>query len=158
MGSSVVDRAIARALQDAEAELRRRDVRAVTHLDSHEELDTARQTLYEAVYAVFRALPARLAPGSVLEVRTSDRPGGDIELVWNVRETAPAPPMSRTSDVLRNGPYGDLFGLALVGLERICRTRAEHLQVPEPGPGGQLYHRRFMLLVPSLTRVPGWYP
>lgn len=156
--TSVIDRAIAKALRDASADLKDLDVEVEVDLASHEDIETPREALYEAVYAVFRALPPRLARGTVLRIRTRDRAGGDIEIVWEADETVATPPMSRTADVLRGGPHGDIYALALIGLEAICRTRTEHIQVPARGRDGPVYHRRFMLLVPSLERAPGRYP
>lgn len=126
-------------------------------------LRTSDEVVYQAVYTIFRGLPARLVDGATLRVSTHARAGGDVELVWEAAETAP--PASRASgstpaEVLAEGPFGDLFEVALVALEDVCRARGGLSERVEEAPASSailrepVVHRRYMFLIPSLDRAP----
>lgn len=149
----VVNVAVTDALRDAAAAYEARGVLVVDHLDATAALATEDAVLYQSVYTLFRGLPARLTPGAALYVSTADRTGGDIELVWESREDVPPSLDAGTArTVLAAGPYGDLFDLALHGLETLCRARAVHEETESGEPGRLRLRRRFMFLLPSLRR------
>lgn len=124
---------------------------AATYLSADDDV------LEEALSVIFRALPARLLAGSVLYVTTRDRAGGDVELSWEARDEPAAEP--RADALLREGPYGDLLGLAILGLAEICRTRHALAERPEPPPSGSSsvmaeeafgkVRRRYLFLIPG---------
>lgn len=164
---SMVNRAIADALRDGAADYEARGILVVSHLEATGSVSVADpDVVYQAVYTVFRGIPARLSAGAALYVATRDLAGGDVELVWEAREEPPAglagEPEADPVAVLNRGPYGDLFDLALFGLEKIGRARSglrERHEAPAPqsasafGPetGGKI-RRRFLVLLPGSTR------
>lgn len=167
----LVNRAVADALRDAQATYAARGIRVVASLLATVELQTADRALYEAVYTVFRGLPLRLVRGSELHVWTQDRAGGDVELAWEAREPTGGPPLDASvapTDearlLLREGPYGDLLEVALLGLDALCRARSVareggHGPAPEAARlDTSEVRRRFTFLIPSLGREPGWSP
>lgn len=155
------------AIQDALADARERydekGILLVTHLHATNPLDVDEATLTQAVYTLFRGLHVRLPPGAALYVWTRDRAGGDVELVWESRED---PGVVRAelpdpAERLREGPYGDLYELALLGLDAICRVRTAVTErqedVPPPSASSIAEKamgktkRRFTFLLPGST-------
>lgn len=152
-GSETVNRAVRDGLRDARDALAARRIAVEARLEAVVPLESEPPALYQAIYTLARGLPERLPPGSTLRVATRDRAGGDVELSFEVSEGAqPADPSPR--DALRAGPYGDLFELALLGLEAICRARAGILEAPEPLPATDTVRRRYAFLVPTRSRDP----
>lgn len=161
---SLVDRAIRDALRDGLDAYEQQGVLVLPHLESRTPLSTDEPTLYQAIYTIFRGLPERLAPGATLFIRTRDRAGGDIELVWEAREVPHAREPSPTPAVaLGHGPYGDLLELAIIGLESLCRARGGVVEEPEDEVGESVtflrlaprVRRRYFFLIPALRRG-GW--
>lgn len=151
---SVVDVAIHDALRDAAETLEARRIRVEASLASTVDLRDAHGVLRSSLYTIFRGVPWRLAPGGVLAVRTVDKAGGDIELSWGgveVQETGPARGETPRG-VFARGPNPDLFEVALVGLERFCRTRGGVIEKQETASGEGLVRRQFLFLLPSLER------
>lgn len=151
-----VNAAIERALQDGRSSYTARRVVVDLRLESLTTLATDEPVLDESLYTVFRGLPERLVPGARLSVWTRNRAGGDVELVWEATETS----LPSGSDVpLAAGPHGDLLELAISGLETFCRARSGHVELDETrlalAPG---VARRYLFLIPSLRRTPGWHP
>lgn len=155
--------AIQDALADAKERYDEKGILVVAHLDATNALDVDEATLSQAVYTLFRGLHARLPPGAALYVWTRDRAGGDVELVWESRED---PGSARTElpdpgERLREGPYGDLYELALLGLNAICRVRSAVTERQEemPPPSASAIaeravgktKRRFTFLLPGST-------
>ena len=167
MAPCLVNQAVQDALRDAEEAYVARGVLVVVELDACTTLETHEPLLYQAVYTIFRGLPARLAPGTTLFVSTQDRAGGDIELTWEAREDPEAAPAHGGDPdprlLLRHGPYGDLLEVALLGLDSFCRVRStarERPEAPRPLSATALdlspkVRRRFSFLIPSLSR-DGW--
>lgn len=159
-----VNQAVRDALRDAEDAYASRGILVVPSFEATTRLATHDDLLYQAVYTIFRGLPARLPPGASLLVSTADRAGGDVELAWEAREDpaqAPAPPDPDPRVLLRHGPYGDLLEVALLGLDALCRVRAAAKEEPdaERRPSATALdlsprvRRRFSFLVPSLERA-----
>lgn len=141
------------ALRDAESVLASRRIRASARLEARVPLENEPPALHQAIYTLIRGLPERLPPGSTLEVSTRDRAGGDVELAWDARESPTlADPSPR--EALRHGPYGDLFDLALLGLETICRARAGLVEAPFLSAHAADVHRRYTVLIPTRDRDP----
>lgn len=139
---SVVDAAIRHALSEGAAAYAARGIRVEQDLDAHVALATRDALLYHALHTVFRGLPDRLAPGSVLHVRSRSKAGGDVELSWNgTLERGP----DRDGDFWSKGPNGDLFALAILALERHCRARLGWFEMENGGT-------KVLALVPSLER------
>lgn len=161
--ASTVNAAIKQALADAAGVLRERGILVVARLDATVPLENEPPALHQAVYTIFRGLPERLPRGATLYVTTRDRAGGDVELVWEAREDPP-PLDASPREALRQGPYGDLLELALLGLESICRARAGLLERPEaPAPASSSalapdvagkVRRRFAFLIPGRPHDP----
>lgn len=173
-----VNRAVRDALRDAEAEYAERGILIVPLLSATTRLRTHEDVLYQSVYTIFRGLPARLPRGAVLYVATEDRAGGDVELTWEAREEPGAKAAAdddsscaaREEDEvaarLRQGPYGDLFEVALLGLDALCRSRGvlmeRHEEATRPTTSildlSPKVRRRYAFLIPSLERGPAWHP
>ena len=163
-----VNQAVRDALRDAQDAYAARGILVVPSLDATVTLATHDRLLYQAIYTIFRGLPARLAPGASLFVSTADRAGGDVELTWEAREDpghAPAVPDPDPRILLRHGPYGDLLEVAMLGLGSFCRVRAAAMERPEPARPlsataldlSPKVRRRFSFLIPSLARGD-WSP
>lgn len=165
----VVNRAIRDALRDAEEDYAQRGILVVPALTAEGRLRTHEDVLYQSVYTIFRGLPARLPAGAVLYVATEDRAGGDVELTWEAREEPGAPTAPRAREELaarlREGPYGDLFEVALLGLDALCRSRGVLMERAEEQtrPTTSILdltpkvRRRYAFLIPSLDRAPSWH-
>ena len=161
--ASTVNDAVQRALADAAAVVEARGILVGPRLEATVALENEPPALHQAVYTLFRGLPERLPPGATLYVTTRDRAGGDVELTWEARE-APLPGDAAPREALRQGPYGDLLELALLGLESICRARAGLLERPAQRGGsgssalapevGTMVRRRFAFLIPGRSRDP----
>ncbi|HEX2022749.1 MAG TPA: hypothetical protein VHH36_08540 [Candidatus Thermoplasmatota archaeon] len=157
---SLTARAIREALRDGSAAYAERDVAPLLSLEATADEGWDDPVLHQAIYTVFRGLPFRLAAGSSLHVATLDRAGGDVELTWEAREVGlPSPSVSRPSEPLAQGPLGDLFDLALLGLEEICRARSGVVERTPQDPvlaararvAGAV-PRRFFFLIPGPER------
>lgn len=158
-----VARGVSAALADARAAYDARGVIVAAVLEPESGLRAADDIVYWSVYTIFRGLPARLAPGAVLRVTSQPRAGGDVELTWDADEDADegvAPSVGTPAEALATGPYGDLFGVALLALESVCRARGGLMErrVGPPASSSLLratrLHRRYMFLVPSAEREP----
>lgn len=144
-----VDDVIRQALLDAAPAYAARGIAVAPQLASTTALETHGAVLEATLASIFRGLPLRLARGSVLRIWTHDRAGGDVELVWEGDEV---------DDLEDAGaPQGDLFALALSGLEELCRARHGRVDVDAPLDGGGTRRRR-TFLIPPLARRQGWRP
>lgn len=154
-----VDRAVERALDDGAADYEARGVLVVPQLDAGDARVAHPEVVDQVVYTLLRGLPARLPPGAVLHLSTRERPAG-VEFLWEAREEPrdgeeDAPP---PRDLLRIGPYGDLFEVALLGLEAICAAEARVVARREAAAmraasllssvAGGMIRRRFVFLIP----------
>lgn len=159
-----VNAAIERALREGAPAYEKRGILVSRHLDATHRLATVDPALDQALYTLFRGLPARLAPGATLLVSTADRAGGDVELGWEAREVDVGAPADGTPLVA--GPYGDLLELALAGLDAICRVRSAYREEPMTDTLGSSaflklapnVRRRYVFLVPSLVREGNGVP
>lgn len=154
-----MNKAIARALEEAASLLEQKGVLVVAHLEATYRFERAPPALTQALYTIFRGLAERLSEGATLYVATTDRAGGDIEVTWEAKEPPAAKEDAQVRDIVRHGPYGDLIELALVGLESICRVRTTHRaqDVPPPESGTALrflptVRRRYTFLLPDPER------
>lgn len=140
MGAPTVQEAIERALADARQDYDAAGVIVVTSFEATHAIDASEPALREAIYTIFRGLPARIAPGASLFIGTVDRAGGDVELVWEARERVGVgdPGARGVRETLRAGPYGDLYELAMLGLESICRARAGYIERESPSGKGNV--------------------
>lgn len=158
--------AIQEALRDGADAYEAAGILVVPHLDARSTSAGDPQVIYQSVYTIFRALPARLPPAAVLYVATRDRAGGDVELTWEAREEGghEGDETASPEAVLRTGPYGDLLELALLGLEAICRARsglAQRADVEGAAAASPIaaatagrIRRRYLFLLPSAPRDP----
>lgn len=144
--TSIIDRTIGEALAASRASYQARGIRVLADLRASASLATHDPVVQGAFATLFRALPDRLVPGSVLDVRTLDRAGGDVEVEVEAEWLARA-----------DRRHSDLVELALAGLEEICRARSGRVEL-EARPDGSGPRRRLLFLVPSLERAPGWHP
>lgn len=121
-------RAIHDALRD-QSGYAAKDILVGTFLEATRPLDADDTVLYRAVYTIFRALPARVLPGSTLNISTYDVENG-VELEWEWREAMDprAPTGADLHALLRHGPHGDLVGIALSALEQFCNLRAGYVE------------------------------
>jgi hypothetical protein len=156
-----VNAAIEAALRASADAYEARGILVIRHLEATLRLQTEEPVLMQALTTIFRGLPERLAPAATLLIRTRDRAGGDIELVWEARE-APyqqAPGATRQEPLAR-GPYGDLLELAVAGLQEFCRVRTGYREQEDPAmDAGSTFltlaphvRRRYLFLIPSLDR------
>lgn len=139
--SRVLHRAILDALRDAQ-DYREKGILVSPLLEATVDLAAHESVLYQAVYTLFRALPSRLLPGSLLLVSTQDVEGG-VELLWEGREPfSPEPEGRDVLNLLRSGPHGDLLEIAMLALERFCEARAGYVeQRVEPGSTSSAFER-----------------
>lgn len=122
--ADALHRAIEDALRDAPA-YEGKGILVTTLLEARRPLHAEGSLLYRAVYTIFRALPDRLLPGSLLSISTTDVDDG-VELVWEGREALVdgSPRAGGLRDLLGQGPHGDLITIALQALETYCNVRA----------------------------------
>lgn len=166
MTSCQVNAAIERALADGAADYAEQGIIVTRSLDATIALATDEPVLEQALYTIFRGLPARLVRGATLLVSTRDRAGGDIELVWEARELdVPPPAGAGDRSPLARGQHGDLLELAVRGLESICRARGGHEDRTTRAASSSNFlklaphvRRRYLFLIPSLRRASGGYP
>lgn len=126
--STILHRAIRDGIRDAHA-YHERGILVSQLLEATVDLMADESLLYQSVYTIFRALPARLLAGSILLVSTEDVEGG-VQLTWEGREPAEGTRAEGTDvrNLLRVGPHGDLMEIALVALERFCQARAGYVE------------------------------
>ena len=155
-----MNRAILHGLREAEEELERRGVLVVPNLQARGDLGGDDPALLSALRVLFRALPLRLGEGATLLVWSEDKAGGDVEVGWEAREAPEGGPLDADAqEALAAGPLGDLLGLAVAGLEEICRARLAQRAQDEPAErrGSSAFafeptvRRRFTILLPSRT-------
>lgn len=156
----VVNRAVEDALRDAEADYEARGILVVRTLEAAGAVSAPEAPLYQAIYTIFRGLPARVPAGVALYVSTRDVAGRGVELAWEVREDGQRGEAGgNPKALLAAGPYGDLVDLALLGLDAICAARADLREADEPpsppsasvlGRGAShRVRRRYVFVVPG---------
>ncbi|HVM45871.1 MAG TPA: hypothetical protein VM582_08050 [Candidatus Thermoplasmatota archaeon] len=151
--AQTLHRAILDALADSPG-YAERGILTLPALEATLPLHAEDSLLYRAIYTIFRALPERLVPGTMLSISTIDTPEG-VELMWEGKERTPAEGALR--DVLASGPYGDLLELAVLALEGFCNMRAGYVEsVRETSPSASSFERppyivrRVTALIPTL--------